>query len=138
MISIRARSRQGRARHSGCAQQSGIAPNPKNFPASPAVYAIDDELGGFFVTMTTNVELEGLIIGWIQNAKPHTTAAEIQSAELIESRILDSMQFLDFVYFLNELCDTDVASRITVEDMRTLPRIVAFVRAQQPELRQAS
>lgn len=86
---------------------------------------------------TTNVPLEQLITGWIQQTKPNTTAAEIQSAELIESRILDSMQFLDFVYFLNELCGTDVTSRITVEDMRTLPRIVAFVRAQQPEMRQA-
>jgi len=90
------------------------------------------------VTTTSNVSLEQLIIDWIQNAKPNSTAGEIRSSDLIESRILDSMQFLDFVYFLNELCGTDVTSRITVDDMRTLPHILAFVRAQQPELRQAS
>lgn len=87
---------------------------------------------------TTDVPLEEQIIGWIQTAKPTTTAADIRSSELIESRILDSMQFLDFVYFLNELCGSDLTAKITVEDMRTLPRIVAFVRAQQPEWRQAS
>lgn len=88
--------------------------------------------------MTTKAPLDEQIIGWIQTVKPNATAAEIRSAELIESRILDSMQFLDFVYFLNELCGTDLTAKITVEDMRTLPRIVAFVEAQRTEWRQAS
>jgi hypothetical protein len=123
---------------SGQALRSAITPDPKKFVASPAVYAIADEQGGLFVTMTSNVSLEQLIIDWIQNAKPNLTAAEIRASELIESRILDSMQFLDFVYFLNELSGTDVTSRITVDDMRTLPHILAFVRAQRPEWRQAS
>jgi len=90
------------------------------------------------VSSYPNLTLEQRIVDWIQTVKPNTTAAEIRTAELIQSRILDSMQFLDFVYFLNELCGLDISSRITVEDMRTLPRIVAFAAAQQPEWRLAS
>jgi hypothetical protein len=87
---------------------------------------------------SAQIHLDQKVIDWLRNVKPDAGETEIRSADLIESRILDSMQFLDFVYFLNELCDCDVTSKITVEDMRSLPRITAFVEAQNTEWRMAS
>jgi acyl carrier protein len=86
----------------------------------------------------SNNSLDQMVIDWIHGVKPNVATAEIQTSDLIETRTLDSMQFLDFVYFVNELCDADVTTKITVDDMRTLSRIVAFVEAQQPRWQLAS
>jgi hypothetical protein len=82
--------------------------------------------------------LDQLVIDWIREVKPNIDTTEIRTSDLIESRVLDSMQFLDFLLFVNELCDSDVTTKITVEDMRTLQNIVAFVEAQQPSRQLAS
>jgi acyl carrier protein len=89
------------------------------------------------VTQTTQA-IEDRLIAWLQAVKPKATVADIRSSDLIETRILDSMQFLDFVFFLNELCETDVSQRVTVDDMRTLQRIVSFVEGQMSEKAPAS
>jgi hypothetical protein len=90
------------------------------------------------MAFSTSNSLDQLVIDWIHGVKPNIATAEIRNSDLIESRTLDSMQFLDFVYFVNELCDSDVTTKITVDDMRTLPNIVAFVEAQQPRWQLAS
>jgi acyl carrier protein len=83
------------------------------------------------MTTHSSTSLEERVMKWLQDVKPKATEAEIRSSDLIETRILDSMQFLDFVFFLNELCEIDVTQRVTVKDMRTLQRIVAFVQEQR-------
>jgi hypothetical protein len=90
------------------------------------------------MAFSSQVPLDQLVIDWIHDVKPNVATDEIRTSDLIESRTLDSMQFLDFVYFVNELCESDVTTKITVDDMRTLPRIVAFVESQQPRWQQAS
>ncbi|WP_315755644.1 MULTISPECIES: hypothetical protein [unclassified Bradyrhizobium] len=86
----------------------------------------------------TNEAIEERIVAWLQAVKPKATVADILSSDLIETRILDSMQFLDFVFFLNELCETDVSRRVTVDNMRSLRKIVAFVEGQMSEKAPAS
>lgn len=94
------------------------------------------------MSLSTLAPLSQQIIAWIRTVKPSVSTHDIQSSDLIQSRILDSMQFLDFVYYLNELCDMDVTSIVTIDDMRTVQKIVAFVErhgeAQPSRLRLAS
>jgi len=83
------------------------------------------------MTSTDAASLDDAVINWVRRAKPTVTADDIRSSDLVEARILDSMQFLDFVYFLNELCGADITSYITIDDMRSLPRIVAFIKTKR-------
>lgn len=90
------------------------------------------------MTTQTSAAIEEQLIAWLQGVKPKATIGDIRSSDLIEARILDSMQFLDFVFFLNELCEADVSQRVTIDDMRTLGRIVAFVERQISQKAMAS
>jgi acyl carrier protein len=94
------------------------------------------------MTLSPQISLSQQVIAWIRTVKPGVSTNDVQSSDLIQSRILDSMQFLDFVYYLNELCGIDVTSVITIDDMRTVQKIVAFVEqhgeAQPSQLRLAS
>ncbi|MGB8843084.1 MAG: hypothetical protein WCC64_18670 [Aliidongia sp.] len=77
--------------------------------------------------LSSQPSLSQQVIAWIRTVKPGVSTSDIQSSDLIQSRIVDSMQFIDFVYYLNELCGIDVTSIITVDDMRTVQKIVAFI-----------
>jgi hypothetical protein len=94
------------------------------------------------MTLSPQTSLSQQVVAWIRTVKPGVSTIDIQSSDLIQSRILDSMQFLDFVYYLNELCECDITSIVTIEDMRTLPKIVSFVErnmgVRQPQRRLAS
>lgn len=76
--------------------------------------------------------IEEAVIGWLAQRKS-IDVATIRAADLVEKRIVDSMQFLDFVYFLGELCGQDVTSEITMGDLRSVARITEFVSRKRAE-----
>ena len=75
----------------------------------------------------SNTESE--VIAWLKENR-NAAVEGIKEKNLIEERILDSMQFLDFIMFLGELTGRDVSGAITVDDLKTVDAIVRFVHAQ--------
>lgn len=73
-----------------------------------------------------NMDTESRIIEWIVENKG-VDPQVIRNSDLIESRILDSMQFLDFIMFINEMVESDVSSQISVETLRRVDSITEFV-----------
>ncbi len=69
--------------------------------------------------------------GILLQAREDAQVEGIKEKNLIEERILDSMQFLDFIMFLGELVGRDVSTAITVDDLRTVDAIVNFVQVQR-------
>ncbi len=78
----------------------------------------------------TDTDTEAEVIAWLKENRNAQVEA-IKEKNLIEERILDSMQFLDFIMFLGELVGHDVSTAITVDDLRTVDAIVNFVQAQR-------
>lgn len=78
----------------------------------------------------TDTDTEAEVITWLKENRNAQVEA-IKEKNLIEERILDSMQFLDFIMFLGELVGHDVSTAITVDDLRTVDAIVNFVQAQR-------
>lgn len=74
----------------------------------------------------TSMNTESRIIEWIVENKG-VAPEVIKNSDLIESRILDSMQFLDFIMFINEIVESDVSSQISVETLRRVDSITEFV-----------
>ncbi len=74
----------------------------------------------------TSMDTESRIIEWIVENKG-VAPEVIKNSDLIESRILDSMQFLDFIMFINEIVESDVSSQISVETLRRVDSITEFV-----------
>lgn len=74
----------------------------------------------------TSMDTESRIIDWIVENKG-VAPEVIKNSDLIESRILDSMQFLDFIMFINEIVESDVSSQISVETLRRVDSITEFV-----------
>ncbi|MCU4120437.1 hypothetical protein [Variovorax sp. N23] len=72
------------------------------------------------------MDTESRIIEWIVENKG-VAPEVIKNSDLIESRILDSMQFLDFIMFINEIVESDVSSQISVETLRRVDSITEFV-----------
>ena len=84
--------------------------------------------GANMSTLTLN-NTESEVIAWLKENR-NATVEGIKEKNLIEERILDSMQFLDFIMFLGELTGRDVSGAITVDDLKTVDAIVRFVHAQ--------
>jgi hypothetical protein len=82
---------------------------------------------GVQMNIDEHQHLEQSIIAWFMQRKVVDEAA-LRTKDLVEARIVDSMQFLDFVYFLSELCDCDVSARVKIDDLRSLERITSFVK----------
>ncbi|OAS97343.1 hypothetical protein A6I77_19940 [Achromobacter xylosoxidans] len=78
----------------------------------------------------TVTDTEAEVIAWLKENR-NAQVEGIKEKNLIEERILDSMQFLDFIMFLGELVGRDVSAAITVDDLRTVDAIVNFVQAQR-------
>ncbi|WP_241075094.1 acyl carrier protein [Achromobacter insuavis] len=78
----------------------------------------------------TDTDTEAEVIAWLKENR-NAQVEGIKEKNLIEERILDSMQFLDFIMFLGELAGHDVSTAITVDDLRTVDAIVNFVQAQR-------
>jgi acyl carrier protein len=78
----------------------------------------------------TITDTEAEVIAWLKDNR-NAQVEGIKEKNLIEERILDSMQFLDFIMFLGELVARDVSTAITVDDLRTVDAIVNFVHVQR-------
>lgn len=78
----------------------------------------------------TDTDTEAEVIAWLKENR-NAQVEGIKEKNLIEERILDSMQFLDFIMFLGELVGRDVSAAITVDDLRTVDAIVNFVHVQR-------
>ncbi|MCY0388970.1 acyl carrier protein [Robbsia sp. Bb-Pol-6] len=74
--------------------------------------------------------IESEVTKWL-NDNRGTDSASIKGKNLIEDRILDSMQFLDFIMFLGEIAGHDVSTTVKVEDLRTIDSVVSFVQTHQ-------
>ncbi|MFG6200613.1 acyl carrier protein [Nonomuraea sp. JJY05] len=64
------------------------------------------------------------IVAWIRAKNPDLEGAVLPDADLIETRLLESLAFLEFVGLLEELSGAtiDVGS-LSIDDFRTLDRI---------------
>lgn len=78
----------------------------------------------------TELNIEREVIRWLVEHRG-TDATRIKEKNLIEERILDSMQFLDFIMYLGELVGRDISGVVSMEDLTTIESIVRFVEAQQ-------
>ncbi|NSZ19942.1 hypothetical protein K4831_25790 (plasmid) [Agrobacterium vitis] len=66
------------------------------------------------------------VIRWIA-AQRDIHNLRLDEIDLIESRTIDSMKFLDFVYLISELCGRDIDKEISIDDLRTIGSIQSFV-----------
>lgn len=72
--------------------------------------------------MTAEAQLER-VRGWLLNRRPGLTEIDLD-LDLIESRVIDSLGFLDFVFFLEELTGRELQSELqSVGSFRTLRAI---------------
>ncbi|GIJ35913.1 hypothetical protein ACN26Z_20265 [Verrucosispora sp. WMMD703] len=61
---------------------------------------------------------------WIRSRNPSLTGDIGEDDDLIEARLIDSLDFLDFVYLLEEVSGSPIdLQQLSVDDFRTLGRI---------------
>lgn len=64
------------------------------------------------------------VIEWLRAKNPELTGEVGDDADLIESRLIDSLQFLEFIYLLEDISGRTIdLQEVTVDDFRTLARI---------------
>lgn len=75
---------------------------------------------------TDNLTLINEVTDWIKSGNIKVVNID-PDFDLIESRYVDSMRFMDLIFFLSEICNKDLATLISIEDMRTLTSITEFI-----------
>ncbi|MET9255087.1 acyl carrier protein [Streptomyces sp. NPDC048182] len=64
------------------------------------------------------------ITAWLHEKNPGLDGGIGADEDLIEARLIDSMDFLDFIDLLEELSGTAIdLQEVTIDDFRTLTRI---------------
>lgn len=64
------------------------------------------------------------VVDWIRAKHPELTVEIDEHLDLIEARLIDSLQFLEFIYFLEDLSGRAIdLEQVSVDDFRTLARI---------------
>lgn len=64
------------------------------------------------------------IVSWIMERNPGLTEPPAPGDDLIERRLIDSLAFVDFLYFLEELAGTEIdMATINVDDFRSVAAI---------------
>ncbi|MFI9644298.1 hypothetical protein ACIG87_30320 [Micromonospora sp. NPDC051925] len=64
------------------------------------------------------------IAEWIQTKNPDLDREPSPTEDLIEARLIDSLDFLEFVYLLEDLSGRPIdLQEVSVDDFRTLERI---------------
>lgn len=67
---------------------------------------------------------EKQILSWIMERNPGLAEPPSADVDLIEARLIDSLSFLDFLYFLEELTGTEIdVATIVVDDFRSVTAI---------------
>lgn len=65
-----------------------------------------------------------VVVAFLTDGRPHLGEIDPR-ADLIESRVLDSLRFVEFLYFLEERTGREIALEdVTPEDFRTVEAIV--------------
>ena len=81
--------------------------------------------------MTSAAMPEELVVAFLTDGRPHLGEIDPR-ADLIESRVLDSLRFVEFLYFLEERTGREIALEdVTAEDFRTVEAIVTRFFAPQ-------
>jgi acyl carrier protein len=66
-----------------------------------------------------------LVVEFLTEGRPHLGEIDPQ-ADLIESRVLDSLRFVEFLYFIEERTGQEISLEdVAPEDFRTVEAIVA-------------
>ncbi|MFG2597633.1 acyl carrier protein [Streptomyces sp. NPDC048462] len=64
------------------------------------------------------------ITAWLHEKNPGLTGTVAPDEDLIEARLIDSMDFLEFIDLLEELSGNSIdLQEVTIDDFRTLDRI---------------
>ncbi|RPK43704.1 hypothetical protein EES39_19120 [Streptomyces sp. ADI92-24] len=64
------------------------------------------------------------ITAWLHEKNPDLTGGIASDEDLIEARLIDSMDFLEFIDLLEELSASSIdLQEVTIDDFRTLDRI---------------
>jgi acyl carrier protein len=64
------------------------------------------------------------IVSWIMERNPDLTEPPSASDDLIERRLINSLAFTEFLYFLEELTGTEIdVATIDVDDFRSVAAI---------------
>ncbi len=64
------------------------------------------------------------ITAWLHEKNPGLTGTVAPDEDLIEARLIDSMDFLEFIDLLEELSSSSIdLQEVTIDDFRTLDRI---------------
>lgn len=64
------------------------------------------------------------VVAWIMEKNPDLTHPPAEDDDLIGGRLIDSLAFLEFLYFLEALTGRSIdLQQSTVEDFRTMARI---------------
>jgi len=82
------------------------------------------------MSTSTQLNIENEVIRWLVEHR-RADVTRIKERNLIDERILDSMQFLDFIMFLGEIVGRDISSAVSMADLKNVDSIVLFVKAQQ-------
>ncbi|MFG2428244.1 acyl carrier protein [Streptomyces sp. NPDC048590] len=64
------------------------------------------------------------ITAWLHEKNPGLDGPVAADEDLIEARLIDSMDFLEFIDLLEELTGTSIdLQEVTIDDFRTLDRV---------------
>ncbi|GHI83291.1 hypothetical protein [Streptomyces xanthophaeus] len=64
------------------------------------------------------------ITAWLHEKNPGLTGAIESDEDLIEARLIDSMDFLEFIDLLEEMSGSTIdLQEVTIDDFRTLDRV---------------
>jgi acyl carrier protein len=64
------------------------------------------------------------IVEWLHEKNPEVAGEIDEQVDLIEGRLIDSLDFLEFIYLLEEVSGSAIdLSTVTVDDFRTLRSI---------------
>ncbi|MBB4980337.1 MULTISPECIES: acyl carrier protein [Streptomyces] len=64
------------------------------------------------------------IVAWLHEKNPGLDGPIDTDEDLIEARLIDSMDFLEFIDLLEELSDSSIdLQEVTIDDFRTIGRV---------------
>lgn len=73
------------------------------------------------------MQLIGKVHNYIQNKNPDFTDLDMDT-DIIENRLVDSLQFLEFIMFIEEVAGSKIElETIDIEDYRSLNRIMGLL-----------
>ncbi|MEU9092220.1 acyl carrier protein [Streptomyces sp. NPDC087901] len=79
------------------------------------------------------------VVDWLYSKNPELTGEIGTELDLIEGRLVDSLDFLEFIYLLEEVSGRPIdLGTVSVDDFRTLARIEERFLSAGPALQDVS